>query len=458
MPWGKRRDGNKVCVYKKTTGKVLHCYSGSDADSRADKYLAALHAYAHKETDLDEISNGLYMAKEDDGYIITTVSTAAMKDSDGETFSTDAIDWDIKEAERTGEYPEYRMFHKKSLAIGKVEKMSRVGIFAVDQGRSYTDPFSLEVCKEILSKNNGKWRCSRGFFVHEASGSCPKCGNGLVINKEHMIAGFRCPSCKTVHMSYKGVLKDVHFRKARTFDVTITDIPAMSYTGVSAKRSNTLEAKEMLTKAQLKQKLLDAGISEDVIEQKMSGITSAQLKEFGNDIPEAVLLKELDIVEDEDDVDDDDTENKEEDEDDGEQTFVLDPSVLKEFALIVDKMVGDKLDGLMIDVETPVEKEFDAIAELKEMVESLTEQVGHVMEILSKTDEERIKELVKDAPRNAKLRVMRYKASKASKPDPEDDMDEDEPDDDEDDVEEKELIVGSDGFTAVNMTEFITAK
>lgn len=211
----------------------------------------------------------------------------------------------------------------------------------------------------------------------------------------------------------------------------------------------------MLTKAQLKQKLLDAGISEDVIEQKMSGITSAQLKEFGNDIPEAVLLKELDIVEDEDDSDDDDTENKEEDD---EQTFVLDPSVLKEFANIVDKLVGDKLDGLMIDVETPVEKESDAIAELKEMVESLTEQVGHVMEILSKSDEERIKELVKDAPRNAKLRVMRYKASKASKPDPEDDMDEDEPDDDEDDAEEKELIVGSDGFTAVNMTEFITAK
>lgn len=44
MPWDKRTENGKVCVYKKTNGKTLHCYSGADAEAEADKYLAALHA------------------------------------------------------------------------------------------------------------------------------------------------------------------------------------------------------------------------------------------------------------------------------------------------------------------------------------------------------------------------------------------------------------------------------
>lgn len=47
MPWGKKLENGKVCVYKKTTGKVLHCYDCTDTEDcpSADKYLAALHMH-----------------------------------------------------------------------------------------------------------------------------------------------------------------------------------------------------------------------------------------------------------------------------------------------------------------------------------------------------------------------------------------------------------------------------
>lgn len=49
MPWDKRVINGKICVYKKTTGKILHCYSGEDAAQQADEYLAALHANMPKD-------------------------------------------------------------------------------------------------------------------------------------------------------------------------------------------------------------------------------------------------------------------------------------------------------------------------------------------------------------------------------------------------------------------------
>lgn len=44
MPWDKKVVNGKWCVYKKTTGKTLHCYAGEGAEEKANKYLAALHA------------------------------------------------------------------------------------------------------------------------------------------------------------------------------------------------------------------------------------------------------------------------------------------------------------------------------------------------------------------------------------------------------------------------------
>jgi len=464
MPWGKRTEGNKVCVYKKSTGKIMHCYSGTGADAKANRYLAALHMHADKE--LEDISNGMYLRKEDDGrYLITTVSTAAVKDHEGETFDVAAIDWDIKEAERTGNYPEYRLFHKKALPIGRVEKMQRVGIFAVDQGHSYTDPFSIEVCEKMLSNNNGKWRCSRGFYVHEASGICPNCTTPMIITKEHMMVGFKCPHCKTVHMGYKGVLKEVHFRKARTFDVTITDIPCVPYTGVSARKEDFAEVKEML-KSQLKQRLLDAGVKEDIVDAQLAKYTDAQLKEI-SDIPEAVLKElDLEIIDDGEIVAEEDVpEAKEDVVAEEEQTFTLDPSVLTAFAKIVtkevDRIITQRLDGLEIDVDGGEEKEYSDIEVLKDQVASLTAAVEKLTGVITSTDKERLKEVLEDTPRNGKLRIVRFKA----KADPDEEDDDEEPDEDEDDMmmegrmkkkAANVVIKDAEGKSFSSMTQFVT--
>lgn len=41
MPWDKKTVAGKICVYKKTTGKILKCY---DTPEEANKYLSALYA------------------------------------------------------------------------------------------------------------------------------------------------------------------------------------------------------------------------------------------------------------------------------------------------------------------------------------------------------------------------------------------------------------------------------
>ena len=86
MPWAIKVEDGQHCVYKKTTGKVLHCY---DDENKAKDYLAALYANAHEK----ELSEALVISKQDDGrYHIVAVSTAALKDREGETFTNEAMD------------------------------------------------------------------------------------------------------------------------------------------------------------------------------------------------------------------------------------------------------------------------------------------------------------------------------------------------------------------------------
>jgi len=386
--------------------------------------------------------------KKDDGrYRIVTISTAAVEDKEGETFGIEAIDYDIAQAERLGDYPEYRVFHEPSFGIGKVEKMRRVGIFAVDEGTSYDDPFSIDVCEKMLRDNkDGIWKVSRGFRVYEASGLCPNCGEGLLFSLKHMVAGFRCPSCKEVYLGYKRTLKDVRFRKARTFDVTVTDVPAVPWTSAAAFK---LEDKEILmTKKQLKEKLLAAGIAEDAIDERLKDLDEKRLKEF-DDIPDAVLLKEFDADGDED---------KKKKADSDETVFVLDPDVLKEFSDIVAEQLKEALEGLTIEVP-------DMEMELKELpaVDALTDEIAELKELVAKLvekDETRLKELLKGAPRAARLRIKRYK----------EEDDEDEEEDEEEDngrgsscppKKKKQLslsgdiITLGDGSTVGSMTEAV---
>ena len=406
-----------------------------------------------KSTSKDKEIHEIIIEKEDGRYKIIGVSTAAVKDREDETFTTDAMDFDIAAAEATGIYPEFRMWHKNYLAVGKVTKMSRVGIFAIDEGYAYDDPFSKEVCEKILSDNDGHWRMSRGFYVLEASGGCPSCGEGLLIETKHMIAGFSCPTCKSIHSRYKGTLDDVKFRKTKTYDVTITDIPCVPMTGVSAFRVDNAEA--IMTKKELRKKLLDAGLSSNVVDERLKEVDAKQLKALDT-LPQADVLKELELELEEEASGDDD-----------EQLFVLDPEVLKDFSGIVKEQVTESIgpiikdavkeaiDGLEIDLGDVQVEGMEGLSELTETVAELKETV----DILAQSDDDRLAEMLKDTPRGGRLRILRSKEGKKKKRgDEEEDEDEDE-EDEEEFLEEKDIregvIVGSDGRVAANMTEFI---
>lgn len=409
-----------------------------------------------------EISD-VFVEKEEDGsWRITTVSSAAVADREGEIFETDSMDYEIQLAKETKEYPEYRLFHKKYLPIGKVEKMYRVGIFIVDEGHSYTDDFSTEVCEKMLANNDGKWKVSRGFYLFEASGGCPNCGEQLVVTKEHMLAGFRCPVCRQVHLNYRGTLKDLRFKKTKTFDVTITDIPAVPYTGVRASKNSIPEV--TMSKEEIRKKLLAAGISKEEVEAKLGNVSDEMLKEL-DEIPDAKLLKEVEKlskkVSKSVSKEDEDLEASE-----GDQTFVLDESVLKAFTGIVRKEVREEvenaLDGLTIDTgEDELEIQMKEFPEFVELSQKLNE-VHSMLSTLLSGDEQRLKELLQDVPRNGKLRILRFKST---------DMEDEEEDEDEEEepkklptkkvkkeMVEEGVIRGADGEIAESMTEFITKK
>lgn len=453
MPWKIESRGGKQCVIKVDGGKVLHCYSGPDAKSKASKYLKALYWAENKQCEAlieQFVSSGedslLSVRKQEDGsYWITAVSTAAIKDKEGEIFTTKAMDWDIEQAATTKEYPEFRVFHTK-VGIGKVERMSRAGIFAVDEGPSYTDPMSLQVCEKMLANNgSGKWRVSRGFYVHEVAGSCPKCSENLLLSQKHLVAGYKCPTCESVYMKYKGSLGDVRFLKARTFDVTITDIPCVEFTGVSAVKLSSV-TEEIMNKKQLKEKLLAAGIDETVIDQRLKDLPEERLKEF-DDIPEAEVLKEFETEEVEEETEEEESPADETAAED-EQLFTLDPEVLKDFAGIVRTVVKEEvakaLDGISInidDVEMEL-KEVPGLVELKEQLAAIQEKLDK----LSAADTKKLKEHLTKMPRNGILRIQRMK----DKPD-EEDVEEKE----EEEIDEEGVVIGADGSQYSSMSSFV---
>lgn len=386
-------------------GKVESPWAVSIANFKRS-YVVEGGKWVKRKKEEKEISHVQIEMKEDGRYHIVTVSTAAVEDKEGETFDIDAIDYDMKQAELHGDYPEYRVFHKKFFGFGSVEKQYRVGIFAIDEGTSYDDPFSLEVCEKMLCGNDGTWKVSRGFMVHEAIGVCPICGEGMTIRRKHMVIGFRCPSCKETYLGYKRVLKGVHFTKARTFDVTVTDVPAVPWTSAAAFGMSMQNKEFTMTKKQLKEKLLAAGITEDVVEARLKDVSEEQLKEF-DDIPDAIL-KELDL---------EDSSGK----GDNETVFVLDTDVLKEFAKIVKAEVAEALDGISIEVPD-MEMELKELPAVDELVKEVAELKSLVAELLEK-DEKRLKQMLKGAPRAARLRIRRFKAEEE---DEDDDEDEDE--------------------------------
>ena len=350
--------------------------------------------------------------KNDKGtYDITTVSTAALEDREGETFSVEAMDYDIAEALKHGDYPEYRVFHSKHLGIGKVKKMMRVGIFAIDTGESYDDPFSLAVCEKMLANNDGRWRVSRGFKVHGLNGTCPECNNVLSISTKHMLGGFRCPGCNTVHLRFKGVLEGIQFTKARTFDVTVTDVPAVPYTGAHARRKDDkgVNGDISMNKKELKEKLIEAGISEGSIDDRLKEVTDDQLAQLG-DIPMAEILKEFEA---------------DEDPDSNEGVVVEFDDMLAAFKEAVRSEIEEALDGFEVQIDGL------NLEELKQEPVDLSELKGQISDLEGKVDqllveeEARLKHILKETSRNGKFRILRSKALHVNHDDDDDEEDED---------------------------------
>lgn len=394
-------------------------------------------AWVNREASEKEADDILINKMQDGSYWITAISTAAVEDQEGETFDVEAIDYDMKEAKANGDYPEFRVFHSPLLGIGQVEKMSRVGIFAVDEGRSYTDAFSLAVCKEWLNTNNGKWRVSRGFRVQEATGDCPRCRSTVQVSLKHMIAGFSCPVCKAVHPTYKGTLKQLHYKKCRTFDVTVTDVPCVPVTGVAA--SQIMEV--TMKKEELRKRLLEAGLAEAVVDERLKSVDEARLKELGDDLPDAVLLKEFTPAPVQKDAPAEEP-----------GTFILDPDVLEDFRAIVaetvKKEVAEALAGMSLEITDVQVKELPELQALKELIQGVAEKIDQLLQ----ADEDRLKEVIQAAPRAAKLRIIRNKELPKKVAAAADDEEED----DEEEVKEMAVIKGADGKKAKSMTEFIT--
>jgi hypothetical protein len=228
----------------------------------------------------------------------------------------------------------------------------------------------------------------------------------------------------------------VRFLQTRTFDITVTDNPAVPMTGVSAFPIDFEEVQVMGKKEALKERLLNAGMSEDVIDERLSAISDDEAKEYDG-IPEAILLKEFG------------------DEDESVETVELDPSVMKEIRQAIREEVSAALEGasLEIDAGSDVLKESSEIAELKEAVENLTEMVQQLLD----GDTERVKETLSGSSRKAKRLVSRFKEDKKTVPQDEEEDTEDEEMDGEDE-EEKEMILDADGVQHSSLSEMIMGR
>ena len=381
-----------------------------------------------KKTEGKELSQDVLVEKEADGrFRILSISTVAVPDLVGETFTAKAMDWENPQHKELGVYPEYDLFHNKNFGIGMVEKMGRVGIFGIEEGHSYTDPFSLSVCEKMLEHNDGTWRNSRAFWAYEIQGHCPKCNSLLGIAKEHLIVGYKCPNCQSTLLGYKGVLKDIQFTKTWTFGITVTDNPCVPFTGVTAFRSGAdfktiLEETMKMSKEEWKEKLLASGVDAGAVDERFSKISDEQWKELNmDDVPEAKLLKELEEktapVTPEVPVEPEETPVVPEVSVEPvapvakEETITLDPTVLAQFAEVVRPVV----EAVVKEIFGKMEIE---IPDLKDQPEfkQLAADMAEVKKIITASSIEQLKEVVKDMPRQGQLRVVRFKSEALPEP------------------------------------------
>jgi hypothetical protein len=159
-------------------------------------------------------------------------STAELWDRQKELFTVHAMDYDIAHVLKSGEYPELRMFHVRGFKLGQCDSMERIGIRAVDQGWWHDTPFAQAVKDLVIADTQNKLRISRGFSPIQATGLCPDCGAGLKVGLVNHIFGVRC-ACGAYHPKVQQ-LKQLRHTKAKTFDISVTDVPVLSSTAIAA--------------------------------------------------------------------------------------------------------------------------------------------------------------------------------------------------------------------------------
>lgn len=157
-----------------------------------------------------------------------------------------------------------------------------------------------------------------------------------------------------------------------------------------------------MDKKELKKRLLDAGISEEAIDERLKEVSEEQLAQLG-DIPDATLLKEFN------------------DSDDDDGVAVEFTSLMTAIKEIIREEVESALDGFQVEIEGfDQTKEVPGLVELKEAVADLAEKV----EYLSQKEDQRLKDVLESTSRKGKLFIKRSK-----------EMDKDEDEEEEEDVE-----------------------
>lgn len=155
-----------------------------------------------------------------------------------------------------------------------------------------------------------------------------------------------------------------------------------------------------MNKKQLKEKLELAGVDSKLIDERLAAVTEKQLESIGDEIPEATLLKELKLEAAADDSD--------------VQTFVLDEAVLKDFGKIVKAEVKEAIDNLEIELAVPEMKELSELGPIGARLDGIEASITELKElvtVLAQSDDKRLKEMLNDAPRSSKFRIMRFKAT-----------------------------------------------
>lgn len=146
-----------------------------------------------------------------------------------------------------------------------------------------------------------------------------------------------------------------------------------------------------MTRNELKERLLKAGLPKEVVDAKLAATSDEDLVRM-KDIPAAMVSDEESAT-------------------DGDGDIVLDESVIRAFGSVVADVMKETDYGINeVEVEIPELQQLSAdVVELKEAVA----EIAAALKEISKTDEERLKELNEELSPSQRLRI-RYSAKNPS--------------------------------------------